>query len=246
MTPRVVSPYRPFPPQTKTHVALAAAGFDWVEALRLLAESVQRSNGWPTLAITDIDTDLGVPTFHYRTDERRLMLWILEVSLRYLESDDFDRDTVFISPDMLVYGDLSTGFQGDLGVLIRPRHVKRPVLNGVQWWSVEAKDRLVELYRHLLTFGGLLDPRLIKWGADCEAFRGLLAPLTPGLQRRGDLLVQFIPANTMLETLTEGAHARLDAGQPVSRPMRPIVDFRYTRKRYLTRYAAATHMGVGV
>jgi hypothetical protein len=71
---RVVSPYRPFVPESQAHQLLGE--FDWVAALRMLRVSVTKAMGCDTVAITDVDTDLPGPTFHYETKERRLMLWI--------------------------------------------------------------------------------------------------------------------------------------------------------------------------
>ena len=57
---RVVSPFRQFVPESEPHRELGP--FDWVDALRMLGASVSRSNGVETLALTDVDTDLPVPS----------------------------------------------------------------------------------------------------------------------------------------------------------------------------------------
>jgi hypothetical protein len=81
---RVVTPFRPFEPESREHLELGP--FDWIGAIGMLRASVERSCHCETVAVTDVDTTLPGPTFQYATTHRRLMLWILDVSLRYLES----------------------------------------------------------------------------------------------------------------------------------------------------------------
>lgn len=238
---KIVSPYRPFPRESIEHQHVGP--FDWIAALRLLRASVRRSCRCETYALTDVDTVLPVPAHTYATTERRLMLWILEVSLRYLESPDFDEDTVMISPDMLVYGDLRPGFvDSDLGILVRdPRRFPlRPILNSVQWWSVAAQDGLIAFYRQVLALAATLPEDVIRWGADSDPFRRLLAPLTIGPHDHGGLRVTLIAAGTWVESFSSANMRRLEQQVPVKWPVAPVVDFRYQRKHYLARYAAAT------
>jgi hypothetical protein len=138
---RIVAPFRPFPPESDLHKQMP--DFDWIDAIRLLQASVEQSCPSATFhVITDADTDLPLPTLQYVTTRRRLMLWTLEACLRYLASDDFDRDTVMLDCDQLVYGDLShlVSANVDLMVCIRPVEKQRknptamPILNGVQVW----------------------------------------------------------------------------------------------------------------
>ena len=57
---RVVSPYRPFVPESGSHQALGP--FDWVGALGMLRTSVRVACGCETYALTDVDTTLPGPT----------------------------------------------------------------------------------------------------------------------------------------------------------------------------------------
>ncbi len=235
---RVVSPYRPFAPESQSHKLLR--GFDWIEALRMLAISVARSNHCETLAITDVDTTLPVPALQFVTHERRLMLWMLEIALRYLESPSFDCDTVMVCPDTLIYGDLSPYFRGDLGLIVRSaeKYTKRPVLNSVQFWSLAAKDRLVAFFQDALAIAKALDPSAIKWGADTIPLVQLVAPIEVGLHARHGLLVNQIEMAGVMHTISKLAVHRL--GQGLSLPAIPICDFKYKKKVYMASVFQAT------
>jgi hypothetical protein len=233
---QVVSPYRPFPAESDAHLVLGP--FDWEGALEMLRESVGRSCGVETYAITDVDTDLPVPAFRFETHERRLMLWILEVSLRYLESPAFDKDTVMVSPDILILGDLAPWFTADLGVLVRPEEKHqisgRAILNQVQWWRVKAKKRLAVFYRDALALATALPEDVIRWGADTAPLQQLLSPLEIGHWPRAGLAVNLIHASVPMESLSSVNINRLDQDLPLL-VSRPILDFRYTRKRHMRR-----------
>jgi len=237
---RIVSPYRPFEPESPSHQTLGP--FDWIAALRMLAASVRASCGCETVAITDVATALPVPAFRYPTQQSRLMLWILEVSLAYLQSDDFDRDTVFVSPDTLVLRDLRPYFGGDLTVLVRTpkKYHNRPVINAVQWWPVAAKDRLIGFYRTALARAQALPEHTIVWGADSESIRQLLEPIALGIHDRDGLQVSMREASTILISISTAIMRALDAGRPIPRLSVPIADFKGPlRKTYLAAYFEA-------
>lgn len=237
MTPlRIVSPYRPFAPESPAHQLLGA--FDWIGALRMLQTTVVRQ-GYEFAAITDRATVLPVPTINLPTSATRLMLWILDVSLRYLESDAFDRDTVMVSPDSLVMGDLRRFFAGDLTILVRParRFTKRPILNSVQCWPVGSKDKLIAFYRQALTGAERLPDNVITWGADSEAIRELVAPIQVGIHSRAGLQVAMVESGRVMESLTTSTMHRVERGERVS-PLAPVVDFKYLRKQFMPTYFA--------
>ena len=234
---RVVTPFRPFPPVSLEHRQLGP--FDWLGAITMLRASVERSCRCETVAITDVDTDLPGPAFQYVTHERQLMLWILEVALRYLSGPHFDRDTAMVSPDCLVYCDLRPWFAGDFGIVIRPDH-ERPILNSVQWWPVAAKDRLIGLYEEALDIARRLPADVKTWGADSEPFRQLLAPLVGGCGPRAcGIVANLIDHRHVLHALTGRMERALDAGEPVTAPQ-AVLDFRYLRKHYMRAYFDAT------
>lgn len=235
----MVSPYRPFAPESVEHQRLGA--FDWVDALRMLATSVHQSCGCPTYALTDVDTELGVPAYQFQTKERRLMVWMLEVALCYLESDRFDEDTVMVCPDTLVFDDLSSYFTADLGIVVRPsaKYAARPIINSVQWWAVSARRRLVLFYRQALAIAKSLPEKLLIWGADSEPIRQLLHPITIGPALRAGVDVNMIYMPHIMSSLPQTVMDDLDAHRPVGRPAVPIADFRYTRKHYMRRYFEA-------
>jgi hypothetical protein len=233
---KVVSPYRPFEPESLAHQRLGP--FDWEGALRMLAASVQRSCRCETYAISDIATPLGVPAHYYRTEQRRLMPWILEVSLQYLQSAQFDQDTVMISPDALVYQDLRHFFRGDLGLVIRygEKYRRKPLLNGVQFWRYGAGPQLATFYREALELALTLPEGLLRWGADTEPIVRLLAPLDAGGYERCGLMVYGHKRETVMDELSESDIIRLGRGWRVPFPVCPIVDFKYLKKRHMAAY----------
>ncbi|MGE0362802.1 MAG: hypothetical protein AB7R67_18965 [Vicinamibacterales bacterium] len=240
---RIVTPYRPFAPESQSHLRLG--DFDWHDALWTLAESAKRASGANVVQITDVDTPAGpIASLRYATTHRRLMLWILDISLAYLQSDDFDRDTVMLSPDALVFGDLTPGFRADLGVIVRttPKFQAsgRPLLNGAQWWRVAAKARLVAFYREVLALAETLPDDRKTWGADTDPLVALLTPVTAGLSERAGLAVYGHPEGTLFSSLRQSDADAIDAGRQPAPPAAPIVDFKYLRKRHLRRYFDAT------
>lgn len=235
---RVVTPFRPFVPESREHVDLGP--FDWVGAIAMLRESVTHSNGCETVTITDTDTTVPGPVFQYCTRERRLMHWILEVSLCYLAGPHFTEDTVLVSPDALVFCDLRPWFAGDIGIVIRPDHPERPILNGLQWWPLERRAVLVDLYAQALALAKQLPEELQVWGADSEPFRQLLRPLYPGCgPRKGGIIANLVDSRHVLVPLSSTMIAALEDGRDVDQPA-AVVDFRCLRKRHMRAYYEAT------
>jgi hypothetical protein len=235
---KVVSPYRPFVPESGSHQELGP--FDWVGALEMLRASVRASCECETYALTDVDTTLPGPTYHYVTQERRLMIWLLEVALCYLCSDDFDDDTILMSPDALVVRDLRDWFRADLGVMVRTgkKYVDKPLLNGVQVWRVAAKDRLIAFYTQALAMARLCVPALIRWGADTAPLVDLLAPVVSGLSQRAGLSVFGFEAIGAFRAVTPA-----DLTHPRQRPAVAIWDFKGPRRK---REMAAFYRSLGI
>lgn len=237
---KVVTPYRPFEPESAAHQRLGP--FDWPAAVGMLRTSVQLACGCECYTLTDLETPLAVPTHRYPLTESRLMLWLLAVCLDYLRSDAFDDDTVLISPDALVFADLRQWFRADLGVIVRvsPKFAqKRPLLNGVQFWRLTARPRLVAFYEQALAIAHTLPDNLITWGADTEPLRRLLEPLIAGPMLRAGLTVYGIRRVDLFQSVDQIAAARLAHGE-TPHPSTAIVDFRYLRKHLMSAYFAAT------
>lgn len=234
---KIVSPFRPFPPESDAHIALGA--FDWHDALLMLEESARRFSQCDVFVITDVDTSVPVQAYTYETKQRRLMLWILEVSLRYLESDDFNEDTVMVSPDILVLGDLRPFFRADLGIIVRfaDKHVAsgRTLLNSVQWWCLEAKTRLVALYRTALTIACRLPADVVRWGADTVPLQQLLSPFECGRSERNGLSVFAVDARESMTDFSRSLLRKMRVGHPFI-PETPLLDFRYLRKRHMREF----------
>lgn len=239
---RVVCPYRPFAPESQAHKLLGP--FDWIGALRMAITSATAATGQPAYALTDVDTALPGPAIQVPTTQRRLMLWILDVCLSYLASPWFDRDTLMMSPDMVMFEDVPM-CDGELGVLARlgPKfRDKRPLLNGIQWWRVGARDRLIAFYRRALAYAVELPDNRIAWGADTDPLVALLAPAPdcPGTYPRADLRVSFIDAPSVMSTIKTTDIDRLERGLPPAWPNAPVADFKYLRKQSMAAFYQAT------
>lgn len=242
---RIVAPFRPFPPESYLHMELQ--DFDWNEAIRMMAHSAELACQCPVSVITDVDSEVPIHAFKYVTHERRLMLWYLEAACCYLESDDFDRNTIMVDSDQLIYGDLSRWFEPscDLGVLIR-HDVKhqtirdgQPLLNGVQFWAFQGKARLAPFFRRVLEVARTLDEDVLKWGADTVALLMKLEPIWVGIHRRPDLTINMIAAEKVIQALSRIHISRLRAGT-FKQPIQPVLDFRWRRKRYMPAVYRAT------
>lgn len=249
---RVVLPFRPFPPESDLHKELA--DFDWIQAIRMLSHTVQLSCRCPVHVITDVDTDLPVPTLKYKTVRRRLMLWNLEVCLKYLESPDFDRDTVMLDSDQLVYQDLAPLFiKGvELGVLIRRGseqtargEPRLKVLNGVQLWHLKGKTHLQQFYRGALMIAQTLPESRLVWGADTDALEVMLGSLEVGVVYRHSMWIQMINSQAIIEALSDRHTDGLKSGD-VPWPDKSVLDFRWKRKVFLPDYYRATIMAKAV
>lgn len=237
---RVVTPFRPFAPESDLHRALGP--FDWHGAIQMLRASVRRAMDCDTVTLTAVDTTVPGPMFRYETTEQRLMLWILEVSLCYLRSADFDDDTVFLSPDQLVFGDLQP-WLGEFTILMRSstKYQEHPILNGVQFWPLARKRALIDFFARALTIGRTLEEDFQRWGADTEPLRRLLQPLTPGLVVvEGHTTVRVVEADDVLQAFTSRMADDLTLRGHATRPTRAVLDFRFLRKRYMRAYFERT------
>lgn len=245
---RIVTAYRPFRPESDVHQALGG-GFDWVAALKMLSASARQASDLRVWALTDETTELPIPAFRYRSSETRLMLWILDVWIAYLDSPDFNDDTILLSPDMLVIDDLRRHVQpADLGILVRTSEKftdsPMPILNGVQFWRCAAKAKLAAFYRAVYARAATLPETLIRWGADTQATVELLAPIHVGFSYWNDLKVYGYDADSILRPLRAVDVRRLDAGLSPKPMTEPILDFRSMRKDHMARYFEAYCQGV--
>jgi hypothetical protein len=110
-----------------------------------------------------------------------------------------------------------------------------PLLNGVQFWSVRAKERLGPFYRSVLAHARTLPEDALIWGADTVALRERVSPMMIGRAERAGLSVQFIDALTVLEPWSNEHIAHLNATGRLLGPSRPVVDFRWRRKLQMPR-----------
>lgn len=231
---RIVSPYKPYPPEQldRHHLPEKVGAFDWIEALQMLGVTAARF-GYEVLALTD--TALPVPHLVLPTQHSSLMTWIMEVSLMYLESEHFDRDTLFLSPDSLINAPLPELGNADLGICARhaPKYKDKPILNSIQFWPVSSKAKLAGFYHECLGIAAELDG---KWGADTIPLTRLLSPIEPGIVPRQDIRVHFFSHHKIMKTITGGDILALDSNKcPVQTDV-PIIDFKSTKKRYMRDY----------
>lgn len=248
---RIVVPFRPFSPESELHKSLD--GFDWIEALRMLVHSASVACKCEVHAITDVDTDLPVPTLKYATTQRRLMLWTLEVCAAYLESADCDADTIMLDVDQLIFGDLSKVFDrgADMGVLVRAseKHTQtdsgQPLLNGVQFWRGKRRKHIARFYRRALAIAQQLPEERIVWGADTDAVRQLIEPVQLGIVERSGLRVQMVDANAVLESFSTPHQQAIEEGR-APWPTRPVLDFRWKRKPWMPKAYKATMLAGAV
>jgi len=229
---KIIAAYHRIEPYTEHHIALAAEGFDWIEALRMLRRSAQLRAGVETFVITD--QDLPVPHYRYSTTESYLMLWILEVTLKYLESDDFDQNTVFLGADELVLKPLNFFLHADFDIAItsRPRLDKykdKPLMTGLMWFPVASRDKLIAFYRKALEIGRSLPTGQKRWGADTTPIVELLAPIQSGTYQRSGMTVCVFPWPTLAEAGPVFIR-KFRQGKPPREDI-AVLDFKYWYKR---------------
>ncbi len=210
----------------------------------MLRVSVSRAMHCETVALTDRETVLPGETFRYAATEHRLMLWILDVCHAYLYSEDFDRDTILLSPDLLVYGNLRPWMRDEFVVVMRQKFIHHPILNGVQCWPVALKDGLQRFYTRALEIGRGLPENFIRWGGDTEPMRQLLMPLRVGRVERCGLPVRLVESVEIMAGFTNVMERMITRGVAIP-PSAAIMDFRYLRKRAMRAYFEAT-IGSGV
>jgi len=240
---RVVLPFRPFPAESELHQRMEAEQFDWMQALRMAVHSVTVTCRCPVHAITDPQTDLPVPSLRYASDEKRLMLWTLDAVRAYIDSSDFDRPTVMLDVDQLVYRPLGSYFRPGvhLGVLVRTndKYKDNWLLNGVQFWSPKGKAELVAFFAEALRRARKASEASLTWGADTDIVRMMLEPLALGVQERHGLIVEMIESDQVIEEYHKRHEYLMDAGEPPW-PNRAVMDFRWRRKPAMPRVYRAT------
>ena len=230
---KVISPFHKIVPYKEHHVELVGR-FDWLDALRMLRKSAQMRSSCDTFVITD-DADFPLPHYRYRTEETYLMLWVLEVCLRYMESEDFDQDTVFVSPDSLVMGNLDIFGGFDIAVSARPSKLSNRLMNGLQWWPLASRDKLLAMQRRALDIARGLPENDKLWGADTIPLLELLGPIEEGLHQNGELVVRVFPHPT-LQTVNAVTMRKLEAGRRINPHNSLVHDFKYWNKVYMVPY----------
>ena len=230
---KIVAPYRPMVSYTSLHIECARHGFDWIESLKMLRASGLARAGIETYAISDVE--LPVPHYRYPSKEQSLMIWMLEVSLSYLESEDFDQDTVLLGADSIVLKpfDMFGGF--DIAITSRlPKFFANPLMNGWQLWPIASKVGLIRLFRMALDIAHGLPDEEKAWGADTKPLIMLLGPIKPGDFIRSGMRVRIFPP-PMLMTLTISLMNKMRVGKKVAAGA-TTVDFKALAKLHMREY----------
>lgn len=232
---RIVSPFRPFKPESKEHFLLGK--FDWYMALAMLAASAKYCGGAEVVVLTDHKTAISnLPTFRYSPRCNRLMPWILDVTLSYLESDDFDRDTWFISPDMMVMKPLGGTIPNGVDLMLLTHTEPLPIINHTQFWRHSAKKNLIKFYRQCFKRALELDEEQLCWGADTEPLVHYLSPvpLAGGAVHQHGLNISFVPRRDVTFRVNE----RLLRKDIIDwrTASASIAEFTYGRKRLMRDY----------
>lgn len=233
---RIVTPYRPFAAEVHSD----EPAFNWVDAIGMLRASARASCGLPVDVLTDRTTRFPWPALRYDTSSTRLQHWLTEIRLAYLRSDAFNCPTLLVSPDMLICEEVWPLFESgaDLGLPVRlsekfGRGWKR-IMNSAQWWRPDAKTRLIAFYEEAWQLSAALPEELQRWGGDTEVLCQLLDPMKGyGIFKRRGLRVDLVPMQRVLHPLTTAQINDLEAGRPLGSLHAPILDFKYTRKRYM-------------
>lgn len=238
----IVSPYRPLRPDEMTfrHTAASVGQFDWIEALGMLSNTASRFD-YPVIALSN--GPLPGQHLQFETAETELMLWILEVSLAYLESEHFNQDTAFVSPDSLINKPFPPMRGFDLGVCVRfdEKYSKRPILNSVQLWPVAGKERLIRFYQKCLAIAKQL-PCGGKWGADTKPLHQLLRPFAPGVHTRAEMIrVKMFSSRQILRTILSEDIRAISQDQMPMRHDACVIDFKGWRKQHMKRFYEVTH-----
>lgn len=228
---RIVSPFRPFKPESEEHINLGP--FDWLRAMNMLKISAQYCAHTEVVVLTDEKSHIGLPAFRYKPRCNRLMPWILDVSLAYLESEEFDRDTWFISPDMMVMKELDNIVPAHADLMLLSHNEHLPIINHTQFWRHKAKKKLIKFFRQCYERSLKLSEDHLRWGADTEPFINFLdpVPLDGGSKKYQGLNIHFLPRASIALRVNERVLNK-GSGHWQSFPV-PIAEFTYGRKKHM-------------
>jgi hypothetical protein len=146
----------------------------YLELIKLAFASAKRL-GYNTVLIGDIVVD-GVSVKPLIDKDEHLMNWILKAQLFYIESDLFNQDSVFFSPDALIAQPLDKIFKDNFDVALTNRSNRRwPINNGVIFMRPENKAKIAEYWREAIKICAEYPIDIQKWYGDQQSLGDLVS-----------------------------------------------------------------------
>ena len=129
-----------------------------------MAFASARKFGYKTVLVTDAGAT-----------KETLMPWILAAQKKFIDSDDFDGNSVLFSPDCLINRPLEPvfDFDFDLGVTsgFNPDY---PINNGVIYLKHQCKEKLSKLWGEMVARCLTYSPELQRWYGDQKAMHEII------------------------------------------------------------------------
>lgn len=146
----------------------------YLELIEMAFQSAKRL-GYKTVLVGNIHA--GDINFRPPIDEDDyLMNWILKAQLSYIESDLFDTDSVFFSPDALITQPLEKVFKQKFDVALTNRSNRRwPINNGVIFMKPENKRRIAQYWNEAIKICAGYPIDIQKWYGDQQSLGDLVA-----------------------------------------------------------------------
>lgn len=123
--------------------------------------------GYKTISVGDFsDCDIHMPF----VQDMPLMNWILAAQKHYIDSPEFDCNTVLFSPDALINRPLEEVFSQDFDAAFTIRDNKKyPINNGVIFIKPDNKRGLTRFWQSCLDICALYPPEIQGWYGDQKA-----------------------------------------------------------------------------
>jgi hypothetical protein len=199
------------------------AGFDWLEAIQMLARSGKRF-GYETLVVTDQKTQIDA-WLRVGDAGKGLMLWLLEAQAKAVAKAD--GECVMVSPDTLIAAPLDFLF-GKWDMTLLTRRKPKPIVNSVI--AFRPTPALADLWGRIVDVSKGLSEESKEWGADIDALVKLIGiqPLEDRMRKFCDVRICLMPVTGRFQSVGAGPSGRLSS---------PLWDFKGARKARMAEYA---------